>query len=74
VKTEFGWHIIKVEARRPGKKPTLEEVMPEIRSREAQKASVALMTELRKKADIKRFDAEGKEITAEPQKAAPKTE
>jgi peptidyl-prolyl cis-trans isomerase C len=74
VKTEFGWHVIKVEARRPGKKPTFEETMPEIRTREAQKASVALMTTLRKAADIKRFDDKGKEIKAEPKKVEPKTE
>ena len=68
VKTEFGFHVIKVEARRPGKKPTFEETMPEIRAREAQKASVALMTTLRQSAEIKRFDENGEEIKAEPKK------
>jgi peptidyl-prolyl cis-trans isomerase C len=68
VKTEFGFHVIKVEARRPGKKPTFEETMPEIRKREGQKASIALMTELRQAAEIKRFDEKGEEIKAEPKK------
>ena len=72
VKTEFGWHVIKVEARREGKKPTYEDMAQEIRQREAQKASVALMTKLRKNAEIKRFDENGKEIKAEPKKAEPK--
>ena len=74
VKTEFGYHVIKVEARRPGKKPTFEETMPEIRSREGQKASVALLTKLRQSAEIKRFDENGQEIKAEPKKADPKKE
>jgi peptidyl-prolyl cis-trans isomerase C len=72
VKTEFGYHVIKVEARRPGKKPTFDEVMPEIRAREAQKFSVALMTKLRAAADIKRLDADGNEIKAEAKKPAAK--
>ena len=74
VKTEFGYHVIKVEARRPGKKPTFEETMPEIRSREGQKASVALLTKLRQSAEIKRFDEKGQEIKAEPKKADTKKE
>jgi peptidyl-prolyl cis-trans isomerase C len=68
VKTEFGFHVIKVEARRPGKKPTFEETMPEIRKREGQKESIALMTTLRQAAEIKRFDEKGEEIKAEPKK------
>ena len=74
VKTEFGYLVIKVEARRPGKKPTFEETMPEIRSREGQKASVALLTKLRQSAEIKRFDEKGQEIKAEPKKADTKKE
>jgi len=62
VKTEFGWHIIKVEARRPGKNPTFEDSVAEIRGNEGQKVSVAMIEGLRKSAAIKRFDKDGKEI------------
>lgn len=62
VKTEFGWHIIKVEARRPGKNPTFEESLAEIRGKEGQKVSVAMIEGLRKTAAIKRFGKDGKEI------------
>jgi len=69
VKTEFGWHIIKVEARRAGKNPSFEESVAEIRANEGQKVSLALIESLRKGAKIKRFDAEGKEIMpAAPEK------
>jgi len=76
VKTDFGWHVIKVEARRPGKKPTFEEASPDIQARETQKFSVALMTKLRSEADIKRFNEKGEEVKpgakpAEGEKAAP---
>jgi len=62
VKTEFGWHIIKVEARRPGKNPSFEETVAEIRQAEGQKVSITLIEGLRKGGDIKRFDEDGKEI------------
>jgi len=69
VKTDFGWHVIKVEARRPGKKPTFEEASPEIRARETQKFSVELMTKLRSEADIKRFNEKGEEVKPEAKPA-----
>ncbi len=62
VKTEFGWHIIKVEARRPGKNPSFEDMHVEIRTNVGQKVSKALIERLRETAKIKRFDADGKEI------------
>jgi peptidyl-prolyl cis-trans isomerase C len=73
VKTEFGWHIIKVEARRPGKNPTFEEMVDEIRQNEGQKLSLALIEGLRKAGEIKRFDKDGKEIkpAAPAKEAAP---
>ena len=62
VKTEFGWHIIKVEERRPGKNPSFEDMQVEIRTNVGQKVSKALIEGLRKTAKIKHFDADGKEV------------
>lgn len=67
VKTQFGWHVIKVEESRSRKVPALSEIEGPIRSKLGQEALEKLILDLRAKADIKRYDDKGKEI-AEPKK------
>ncbi len=62
VKTQFGWHVIKVEARREGKNPSFEESADQIRSEEGQKISMELMASLRSGAKIEEFNDDGSEI------------
>lgn len=52
VKTQFGYHVIKLEDTRPAKVPTLEEVKPQIAEALQQKKLAAYQEELRKKAKI----------------------
>ena len=59
VKTQFGWHVIKVEERKKADIPSFEEMAPEIRDRLSQDAGSAYIKELRKGARIARFNADG---------------
>src|SRR5450830_294328 len=52
VKTQFGYHVIKLEDTRPAKVPTLEEVKPQIAEALQQKKLQAYQEELRKKAKV----------------------
>jgi peptidyl-prolyl cis-trans isomerase C len=68
VKSQFGWHIIKVEAKRMKTFPPFEQVKDQAGRYVAQKAQTALITSLRDKAKIERFDEVAK--PAEPAKPA----
>ena len=52
VKTQFGWHIIKLDDERSLKVPSFEELKPQIEQRLQQKTIQDLITELRSKAKI----------------------
>jgi peptidyl-prolyl cis-trans isomerase C len=52
VKTEYGWHLIKVEDSRPVQIPSLDEVKGEVRQQLQQKRVREALTELRGKAKI----------------------
>ncbi len=66
VKTQFGWHVIKVEDKRTKPKPTYDEVKPQIEQFVARKAQAELVTKLRAEAKIvKNYKVE------EPKKDAP---
>src|SRR5450830_270658 len=52
VKTQFGYHVIKLEDTRPAKVPSLEEVKPQIAEALQQKKLQAYQEELRKKAKV----------------------
>ena len=56
VKTQFGWHIIKVEDRRIKPTPTFEQVKPQIENYVAHRAQARLVDNLRKSAKIERLD------------------
>lgn len=53
VKTQFGFHIIKVEDSRDAKLPTLDSLKAQLKRVISQKKMLAYMTELKKTADIK---------------------
>jgi peptidyl-prolyl cis-trans isomerase C len=61
VKSEFGWHIIKVEDRRPVQVASFEDMKESLKGELANKAVQTYVESLLKKADIKYYDASGKE-------------
>ncbi len=59
VKTQFGWHVIKVEDRRAAKPPAVEEVSETLRADLAREIGSAYIQGLREKADVQRFNPDG---------------
>ncbi len=55
VKTQFGWHVIKVEDKRTKATPKFEEVKPQIEQFVVRKAQAELVTKLRADAKIEKF-------------------
>jgi peptidyl-prolyl cis-trans isomerase C len=53
VKTQFGWHVIKLEDSRDAKLPALKTLKPKIERKISQKKMLAYMDEIKKTADIK---------------------
>jgi peptidyl-prolyl cis-trans isomerase C len=71
VKTQFGWHVIKVEEKRAKPLPTYNEVKPQIEAYLSRKAQADLVTKLRADAKVEKFYKT--EAPAEPAKPdAPK--
>jgi peptidyl-prolyl cis-trans isomerase C len=62
VKSQFGWHVIKVEDRRLSTPPTFEQAQPVIREKLAEETAERLVMDMRTKAKVKRFDLEGKPL------------
>jgi len=52
VKTSFGWHLIKLDEKRDREPPALEEVRAGLADELAQQAQIALMSELRDRAEM----------------------
>lgn len=63
VKTQFGWHIIKVEDKRIRPTPTFDEVKGQIENYVAHRAQAELVQKLRSGANIERLD---KPATSDP--------
>ena len=63
VKTQFGWHVIKVEDKRVKPTPTFEQVKPQIENYVAHRAQAEMVENLRKTAKIERLD---KPVAADP--------
>lgn len=59
VKTQFGWHILKVEERRKVQPPKFEEVAPQLRGEVAQTEAAAVIKDLRDKAKVETFNPDG---------------
>jgi peptidyl-prolyl cis-trans isomerase C len=56
VKTQFGWHIIKVEDKRAKPAPSFDEVKDQVKAYVMRKAQADLVGKLREKAKIERLD------------------
>src|SRR5215469_10341240 len=56
IKTQFGWHIIKIEDRRIRPTPTYDEVKGQLQNYVARRAQAELVDNLRKSANIQRLD------------------
>lgn len=52
VQTQFGWHVIKVEDRRPGQAPPLEQLKPQLENQMTQEIIQSHVAELKAKAAI----------------------
>ena len=55
VKTQFGWHVIKVEEKRQKAAPAFDEVKPQIEAFVTRKAQADLVTKLREGAKVEKF-------------------
>src|SRR5262249_61089748 len=64
VKTEFGWHVIKVEDRRTGKPPSFEEAREQLSRDLAHEVLDAKLHDLRGAAKIEEFGLDGKPLPA----------
>lgn len=64
VKTQFGWHVIKLEDRRPGKAGTYEQVAPEIAQQMTQQIVQAKLKELAGQSKIEIFSPDGKPLAS----------
>lgn len=62
VKSQFGYHVIKVEDRRMSSPPSLEQAKPAIREQLAEQTAETLVSDARAKAKVKKFDPEGKPL------------
>jgi peptidyl-prolyl cis-trans isomerase C len=74
VKTQFGWHIIKVEGVRTKSFPPFEQIKDQAARYVAQKAESDAITQLHSAAKIELFDADGKPLPPEAQAADPAKE
>jgi peptidyl-prolyl cis-trans isomerase C len=68
VKTQFGWHVIKVEEKRTRKAPDFEQVKPQIETYVVRKAQADYVAKLRTAAKVERLD---KPDEAKPDAAKP---
>ena len=70
VKTQFGWHVIKLEDTRPAKLPALDTLKPQLKRMMAQQMMMEYMDKMKETADIKIMLAEEKAPAAEKADAA----
>jgi len=74
VKTQFGWHVIKVEDKRVKPPPSFDEVKPQIEQFVVRKAQADLVTKLRAEGKVEKFykpAEEPKADAAKPDAAKP---
>jgi peptidyl-prolyl cis-trans isomerase C len=70
VKTQFGWHVIKVEEKRTRKPPDFEQVKPQIETYVVRKAQADYVAKLRTAAKVERMD-KPEDAAAKPDAAKP---
>jgi peptidyl-prolyl cis-trans isomerase C len=68
VKTQFGWHIIKVEDKRSKPVPDFDKVKDQIEAFVQRKAQAELIQKLRAEAKIERMDQKADEKPADTKK------
>jgi peptidyl-prolyl cis-trans isomerase C len=66
VKTQFGWHIIKVEDRRSRPVPEFDQVKGQIEAYVARRAQTEFVAQLRESAKIERLDKPAVAMAAPP--------
>ena len=71
VKSQFGWHVIKVEEKRNRKAPDFAQVKPQIETYVTRKAQADYVTKLRAEAKIERMDQPSAPAAAAPPAPAP---
>ena len=75
VKTQFGWHVIKVEDKRQRPEPTFESVKPQIEAQVRRGQLNTMLAKWQKEAKITKFDINGEPVKDAPKAAEPaKTE
>ncbi|MBC7908041.1 MAG: peptidylprolyl isomerase [Rhodospirillaceae bacterium] len=62
VKSQFGYHVIRLEDRRMAAPPAFDQAKPVIREQLAEETAQKVVTDVRAKAKVKRFDPEGKPL------------
>lgn len=72
VKTQFGWHIIKVEEKRNRKPPEFDKVKPQIEQYVTRKAQADYVAKLREAAKVERLDQPAAPATPAPATPAAK--
>ena len=68
VKSDFGWHVIKVEETRMSKQPTFEKIEPSLRTQYSEKAITEIVKKLHEGAKIKLYDMDGSELKIDKEK------
>jgi peptidyl-prolyl cis-trans isomerase C len=66
VKTQFGWHVIKVEEKRNRKAPDFEQVKAQIETYVMRKAQAEYVSKLREAAKVERVDQAANQPAAKP--------
>ncbi|OAN43720.1 peptidylprolyl isomerase [Magnetospirillum moscoviense] len=66
VKSQFGWHVIKVDDRRMAGAPSLEQAAPAIREQLAEETAQKMVADMRGKAKVKLFTPDGQPLEANP--------
>lgn len=70
VKTQFGYHVIKLEDRRKAPPPAFEELADQLREEMAREAVTAQLDQLRSGAKIEKFNIDGSKAESAPAKPA----
>lgn len=65
VKTQFGWHVIKVEDRRTQPVPSFDDSKEQLRTDAGQEIATQVVDDLKGKAKIERFGLDGKPLPAQ---------
>lgn len=71
VKTQFGWHIIKVEEKRARKAPGFDQVKPQIEQFVTRKAQAEYVAKLRETAKVERLSKPADPASADGEKTTP---